>query len=364
MSKKKSNNIVAVDLFCGVGGLTQGLQKAGIKVVAGIDNDESCKYAYEKNNLAQFIKADISKYPANEIKKFFRGAKIKILVGCAPCQTFSPQARKYRKYKDLTQDSRWTLLNFFAGYVNVLQPDIVSMENVAELEKFDIFRNFVATLKSLNYNVSYTIINCADYGLPQNRRRLVLLASKLAPIKLIPKANKYIKKYRTVKDAIGDLPAINNGEVLSTDPLHRSSRLTPINLKRIKCSKPGGTWRDWPIDLLPNCYKRNTGKSFTSVYGRMKWDAPSPTITTQFLSIGTGRFGHPDQDRALSLREGALLQTFPKKYEFFKRGDKVSLRTISRHIGNAVPVDLGKIIGISINEHLKKVEKNAKVKGQ
>ena len=141
------------------------------------------------------------------------------------------------------------------------------------------------------------------------------------------------------------------------DPLHKSAGLTEINLKRIKQSKPGGTWRDWDKTLLPECYKKPSGKSFGSVYGRMEWDKPSPTITTQFYSFGTGRYGHPEQDRAISLREGALLQTFPRNYKFFKDIDNISISTISRHIGNAVPVDLGKIIGMSINEHLKNIKK-------
>ena len=135
--------------------------------------------------------------------------------------------------------------------------------------------------------------------------------------------------------------------------MHRCAGLTEINLKRIRQSKPGGTWRDWDKNLILRCHKKETGKSYGSVYGRMKWDEPSPTMTTQFYSLGTGRFGHPEQDRALSLREGALLQTFPEDYQFFQNVENMSIGTISRHIGNAVPVDLGKIIGLSIKKHLK-----------
>ena len=161
---------------------------------------------------------------------------------------------------------------------------------------------------------------------------------------------------RTVRDVLSNLPRLSQGEVDSDDPLHRSAGLSDINIKRIRQSKPGGTWKDWDESLLPECYKKPSGKSFGSVYGRMEWDKPSPTVTTQFYSFGTGRYGHPEQDRALSLREGALLQTFPKDYKFFEDIDKISISTISRHIGNAVPVDLGKIIGISINKHLENIE--------
>ena len=138
----------------------------------------------------------------------------------------------------------------------------------------------------------------------------------------------------------------------ANDPLHRCAGLTPINLERIRQSIPGGTWRDWEERLMLNCHKKESGRSYKSVYGRMKWDEPSPTMTTEFYSLGTGRFGHPEQDRALSLREGALLQTFPEDYKFFQNVENMAISTISRHIGNAVPVDLGKIVGLSIQQHL------------
>ena len=179
------------------------------------------------------------------------------------------------------------------------------------------------------------------------------MASKHGDIQLIPETS--IEKKLTVRDVLSGLPVISQGQIDESDPLHRSAGLTEINLKRIKQSKPGGTWRDWDESLLPECYKKPSGKSFGSVYGRMEWDKPSPTVTTQFYSFGTGRYGHPEQDRAISLREGALLQTFPRDYKFFEDVNNVSIGTISRHIGNAVPVDLGKIIGMSINEHLENI---------
>lgn len=342
--------VSVVDLFCGVGGLTCGLKKAGLNVVAGIDNDASCRFAYEANNHAKFVEADIANLASGKVNDLFSDSDVKILVGCAPCQRFSRQANKIRGTFDHTTDKRWNLLKSFAKYVEDIRPDIVSMENVPELRNFDVFEDFKKCLKKAGYHVSYKVVDCSKYGLPQKRHRLVLLASRYGDIELIPEAE--IKEKRTVRDAIGDLPALKNGEVDAHDPLHRSAGLTEINLKRIKQSKPGGTWKDWDASLLPECYKRPSGKSYSGVYGRMKWDEPSPTMTTQFYSYGTGRYGHPEQDRALSLREGALLQTFPKDYQFFENSDKISIGTISRHIGNAVPVDLGKIIGISILKHL------------
>ena len=348
-----------VDLFCGVGGLTRGLEKAGLNVVAGIDNDPTCEYAYNENNKSRFIKEDVSTYSAKDLAELFGDADCKILVGCAPCQTFSDQSRKIRKQKDLTTDPRWTLLNSFADYIEKIKPDIVSMENVPGLSKFPIFNEFCNRLKRNGYGDPYVqIVDCAKYGLPQKRRRLVLLASRYdKPINLVSHEDKRFAKKRTVKDAIGELPSIDCGQMHEKDKLHKCAGLTPINFERLKHSKQGGTWRDWPEDLLTSCHKKESGKDFTSVYGRMRWDEPSPTMTTQFFYIGAGRYGHPEQNRAISLREGALLQTFPKGYKFFRNTEDMAMSTISRHIGNAVPVDLGRIIGISIQEHLDKVEK-------
>lgn len=346
-------SVAVVDLFCGIGGLTCGLRKAGLNVVAGVDCDDTCRYAYTKNNKTKFICADISEYSYKNIVNLFGNADVKVLVGCAPCQTFSKQTNKY---KNRIYDKKWTLLSYFGEYIKAIKPDVISMENVPELKNFDVFENFKSILISLGYNISYQVVDCSKYGLPQKRRRLVLLASKFGKIELI--SPDHFSKKRTVRDAIGDLPPLENGKIDMADPLHRCAGLTDINLKRIKQSLPGGTWRDWDKSLLLECHKKLSGKSYSSVYGRMKWDEPSPTITTQFFSLGTGRFGHPEQDRALSLREGALLQTFPRNYKFFKDIDSMNIGTISRHIGNAVPVDLGKLIGMSIQRHLKEYKKD------
>ena len=156
----------------------------------------------------------------------------------------------------------------------------------------------------------------------------------------------------TSKFPIYDLPEIPAGGVCETDPLHRSAALSAINLERIQASIPGGTWRDWPENLRCACHLKNSGQTYSSVYGRMTWDQIGPTITTQFYSYGTGRYGHPEQDRALSLREGALLQTFPEDYDFIDPAHPFVFRDVARHIGNAVPVRLGEIIGQTIINHL------------
>lgn len=343
-----NREVVAVDLFCGIGGLTYGMQKEGIKIVAGIDSDPSCQYAYETNNKSQFIKEDISNITGEYLNSLYPKNSIKVLVGCAPCQTFSQHTMKN---KNREKDERWGLLYEFLRLIRESQPDFVSMENVPQLRKYKVFEDFVKGLTEEKYFVSYKLVNCPKYGIPQRRIRLVLLAAKNKNLNLIPETHNS-KNYPTVKEAIGDLKRIRDGEIDKEDTLHRSWKLSPINKKRIKQSKQGGSWKDWDEQLVLNCHRKKNGATYKAVYGRMKWDQPSPTITTQFYSYGTGRFGHPKQNRAISLREGAILQTFPRDYKFFKEGKNIFFTEIGRHIGNAVPVELGKVIAKSIKNHI------------
>jgi DNA (cytosine-5)-methyltransferase 1 len=239
--------------------------------------------------------------------------------------------------------------------VKEIQPDLVTMENVPLLAKQAVFAKFVSGLKAQGYSVFHKVVDCADYGVPQHRQRLVLLASKHGPIKMIEPTVK-TESYETVRDAIGELAPLKAGEACPRDPLHQASELSALNLKRIRASKAGGTWRDWDRNLVAACHKKKSGKTYPSVYGRMDWDEPSPTMTTQFFGFGNGRFGHPHQNRAISLREGAILQSFPRNYKFVAKGEPVYIKTIGRLIGNAVPVKLGKAIGKSIIRHIHDLE--------
>ena len=346
-----TTTLKAIDLFCGVGGLTYGLRMAGIDVVAGIDNDLDCQYAYETNNTrSAFVHKDIRETTGKDLEPFWKGAGVKVLVGCAPCQTFSTHSAKIRKQRDLKKDTRWHLLGQFSRIIKEAEPDIVSMENVPLLVRQDVFNTFVKNLKKSGFIVSYQVVNCSQYGVPQNRKRLVLLASRTEKIEMRDE----LSRIRTVREAIADLPKIPAGGRCKKDPLHVAPKLDDTNLKRIQASKPGGAWTDWPDTLLPDCYKKESGSSYQSVYGRMRWDGVAPTLTTQFYRYGTGRYGHPEQHRALSLREGALLQTFPKQYRFLPPGEQVTFTRIGRHIGNAVPPSLGRAIGKTIALHLNK----------
>lgn len=338
-----------VDLFCGVGGLTHGLQLAGLNVVAGIDFEESCRYAYEQNNNAIFIQRDITTVTANEVDELFPRNTVKILAGCAPCQPFSKYTKRYRK--EGYQDEKWRLLYYFGNIIEGVHPEIIAMENVPELRSTDVFLDFINKLNELNYHVWSSVVFCPDYGVPQNRKRLVLLASNLGNIRLIQPTHQP-DEYVTVRDVIGRLPEIRAGQTDVNDPLHTSTRLNNKNIHRIQASVPGGTWRDWPEELQLKCHKKDSGTSYPSVYGRMEWEKPSPTITTQFYGYGNGRFGHPEQNRAISLREGAILQSFPRDYKFINKETPINKRSLGIQIGNAVPVELGRAIGISIIEHL------------
>ncbi len=348
-----TKKIKVIDLFCGIGGLTHGLIKEGLDVVAGIDNDLSCKFGYEYNNRTVFIGKDILEISAKDINGLFGSRKntIRVLAGCAPCQPFSKLNLKKITKKELEP------LEKFAQLIEEVKPDVVSMENVsglADVKKYPIFNTFIDTLEKNGYEYKYEIVNVSEYGVPQNRRRLVLLASKFGNIELIKRTHK--DKKITVRDVISALEPIRDGEVSAKDSLHRARKLSPLNLKRIKATPHnGGNSDSWDDDLILKCHKKKTGKTYSStVYGRMSWDKPASTMTTQCIGLGNGRFGHPEQDRAISLREAAIFQTFPKDYEFSDPQNPIITGHIAKFIGNAVPVRLGSVIGKSIKKHLNK----------
>jgi|TARA_A100001518_G_C1223444_1_gene69290 DNA (cytosine-5)-methyltransferase 1 len=339
--------VTAVDLFCGAGGLTRGLLNAGIKVTHGIDFDPACKYAYEKNNDgAIFIHKSIIDVNSKEVIELFGESNPRLLAGCAPCQPFSKYASTRK-----SDDDKWKLLGEFQRLIHECAPELVTMENVPQLRTHPIYKKFLESLTASGYFFDQKVIACANYGLPQSRKRLVLVASKLGRIKL-PAPTHERGDFVSVRDAISHLPPINAGEKHPKDPLHYSATLSAKNLKRIIHSKPGGTWRDWPPELRTPCHSKASGSTYASVYGRMDWEKPSPTITTQSYGYGNGRFGHPEQNRALSLREAAILQSFPDNYAFFEPGTEMSTRAICTMIGNAVPVRLGEIVGETFKQHL------------
>lgn len=344
-----SNEWPVVDLFCGIGGLSHGFRRAGFDVVAGVDADETCRYAFEANNDSDFIKRSLEDFTCEELRNLYPEGKNRILVGCAPCAPFSAYTPAAKKR--LT--GKWTLVELFADRIMEVDPDIVSMENVPRLISFEsgrIFGEFVRRLEEV-YDVTVETVSCTRYGVPQHRKRLVLLASKLGRLRLDDPAH-YADRPVTVRDAIGNLPPISHGETHENDRIHVAPKLSELNMKRIRASAPGGTWKDWPEELLAECHRKESGRWYRNVYGRMAWDEPSPTITTGCYGYGRGRFGHPAQDRAISLREAALIQTFPPDYDFVREDEPVYFAQLGRHIGNAVPVALAEAIATSIAKHI------------
>jgi DNA (cytosine-5)-methyltransferase 1 len=345
----KMTKIACVDLFCGAGGLTHGFVKEGLPVLAGIDLDPACRFPYETNNPSKFIECDIKELASEHLVDLFGKADIRVLAGCAPCQPFSTYAQRYESDGI---EGKWGLLYHFARLAEATMPDIITMENVPTVAKHTVFHDFVDTLKNLGYHVWFNVVDSSQFGVPQMRRRMVLLASKHGDIAMIEPTT---IKPKTVRQVIGKLQPLKAGESAHDDKLHVSSSLTEKNLRRIQASKPGGTWRDWPEDLVAECHKAETGRTYPGVYGRMEWDKPAPTMTTQCYGFGNGRFGHPEQDRAISLREAAILQSFPRNYAFVPKNGEVSFTTLGRLIGNAVPVNLGRAIAKSINKHLSSI---------
>ncbi len=355
--KKK---IQVVDLFCGIWWLSYGFVKQWFDVVAGIDFEESCKFAFEENNKAKFITKDIRDVTAEEINALYdNDTDIRILVWCAPCQPFSLMNTKKWQYSQ-EDVNRKSPIHAFARLIKEVQPDIVSMENVpgiAKEGKYESFKYFMDTLEENDYDIWHNgVVDCTKYWIAQTRKRFVLLAAKKSfgkKLAIVPPT--HLDQPVTLREVIWDLEPIKHGEQSDKDRYHKARSLNALNLKRIKAVKKNW-WSliDVSRTLWPDCYKKESWKTYVNtVYGRMFWDKPAPTMTTFCTWYGNGRFGHPDQDRAISLREAALIQTFPENYKFVPDGENVAWIKIAKQIGNAVPVRLGEVIAESIDLFIK-----------
>lgn len=338
----------AIDFFCGGGGMTCGLRQAGIQVVSGVDFDPACKTTYEYNNPgSKFIYSDITELTDDYFEKnldISRNDDNLILVGCSPCQYYSiinTTREKARKSKDLLRE--------FKRFVDYYNPGFVLVENVPGLaSRHDsVLPEFLEFLDKKHYKYEWKIVNMSYYGVPQSRKRFSLIASRLGNVYLPKPDKKQAKLCEHIGESHG-FPKVEAGHTDSGDFMHTVSKLSSRNIKRLKNTPHDGgsrlAWKDDSELQLP-CY---IGKdhSFTDVYGRLRWNTPSSTITTGFYKISCGRFAHPDENRGLSIREGATLQTFPRNY-IFKAG---SLGNNARIIGNAVPPEYGKRLGLVLQE--------------
>lgn len=349
-----------VDFFCGGGGMSVGMKQAGVQVLAAIDNDQACKETYEANHPdTTFLLEDIKKYNAAQLAVdagIEKNDDHLIFIGCAPCQYWSIITGSSEVRKEKSKNSL-NLLQDFLRFVRCYKPGYVVIENVRGITRNEEASGLSALLRFFDnngYRYDHRVISVSDYGVPQTRQRYVLIASRNHGAGDIRLPSRKRVSPLTVRDAIGDgrLKKIAAGERDPGDFLHRSSRLTEINIRRLKLTPEGGTRDGWANHsrLMINAYKNKPLSFFRENYGRMSWDAPAPTITTRFFSLGCGRFGHPEQDRCISLREGALLQTFPKRYQFKTN----SLGSTARIIGNAVPPKLAKALGDEMIKHAEK----------
>ena len=323
----KSSKPTAVDCFAGCGGMSQGFKQAGYKVLGAIEIDADAVEVYKRNHPKTYTwSEDICKITATAVLQKLRMKKgeLDLLGGCPPCQGFSTLRTNNGKWR--VRDSQNDLIFQFQRLVLGLKPKRVMLENVPGLRDNRRLKMFRAALEKAGYEVCADVLNVGDFGVPQRRRRLVLLASRVSAVVFA----KPDKRTRTVRDAIGKMPvAGESGDALHDLPEKRSRRVAarilqvPIN---------GGSRKSLPTHLRLECHKHSDG--FKDVYGRMAWDEPAPTITTGCFNPSKGRFLHPEANRAITMREAALLQSFPKSYKFLATLGKVKAAIM---IGNALP---------------------------
>ncbi len=351
MAEFAQQPIRVADFFSGCGGTSAGLRAAGMQIIFGLDFEPSAAATFRRNFPdAVFLEKDIRLVEPEVVAAAIQGDGPLLVAACAPCQPFSSFV-----HRKAVPSSRRSLLLRLLPILELTNPEYVMIENVPGLDTrapAGTFNRFCKALRGLGFHINWGVVDCQSYGVPQRRRRLVLLGSRLGPVE-IPKpthgCGPSLKPKSTVREWIADLPALNAGDTDPAVPNHTASALTELNRRRLLASRPGGNRLDWPEDLWLDCHVGHRGHS--DVYGRMSWDAPSPALTTKCTSLSNGRFGHPDQDRPISVREAACLQTFPRDFVFVG-----GIKSATRQVGNAVPVllaqTMGEYVGIHLDRHL------------
>ena len=342
--------IDVADFFSGCGGTSAGMRNAGLNIMVGIDNDRDAGATFQQNfPEAKFILEDIRSLQPYDLFPFFSRQRERPLLfcACAPCQPFTKQRTEKHK-----SDKRGTLLDEMHRFIRVFRPEYVFIENVAGLQTFCLedgpLGSFIDLLKELQYKRHFGVLRAQDYGVPQYRQRFVMLASLIADFAWPPIATHgpgtENPGFETVWNWIGNLPRLKAGEASDDVKNHRAANLSSLNLMRIANTPPGGGRRDWPHELRLDCHDGHTGHS--DVYGRLHKERPAAALTTRCISLSNGRYGHPVQDRAISVREAARLQTFSDQFEFCG-----SMTSMARQIGNAVPVRFAEVFGNYVCEH-------------
>lgn len=338
------------DFFSGCGGTSAGLSQSGMTPSVALDiNDEAIATFSLNFPDAETVRADIRAVTTTELVPFFerdRTAPV-LFSACAPCQPFSRQNRQKK-----ASDTRTSLLPELTRFLRRFRPELILVENVPGLQEFSEnedgpLNDLIKNLDQLGYKHAVKIVHAHHYGVPQNRRRLVLLASLFGPIDFPePTHGVGLAPIRTVRDAVSHLPKIAAGTRDESVADHYACSLSPTNLERIRSVGEGGGRRTWEDHLKLECHKEVKG--YTDVYGRMSWDKPSPALTTRCVSLSNGRFGHPEQDRAISIREAACLQSFPEDFRFAG-----TVNGMARQIGNAVPPALARVLGEAFIRHVR-----------
>ncbi|NQU04704.1 MAG: DNA cytosine methyltransferase [Calditrichaeota bacterium] len=330
-----------IDLFSGCGGLSEGLKQAGFNVIAAVDIDRYASKAYSLNHPeTRLFVEDIRKLDTNKIKVLLNGEPLHLLAGCPPCQGFSA-VRRLNRIEPI-YDSRNDLILDYFRFIKELKPITIMMENVPLLREYPLFTTMVSMLEDEGYHISRDVVNMSNYGVPQRRKRLVMIGSRIGEIN--------IAKGRNVSKTVRDM--IENFESVETtnDIFHK---IYPEHSDRIQrmiseIPKDGGSRKDLPKKYWLSCHRKpNVG--FNDVYGRLAWDSVSSTITGGCLNPSKGRFIHPQEDRCITAREAAMLQTFPRDYKFPCDIPKSSLALL---IGNALPPAFCKIQAEHIKDHL------------
>ncbi|MDE0356991.1 MAG: DNA cytosine methyltransferase [Gammaproteobacteria bacterium] len=351
--------LTAIDVFAGAGGLTVGLKRAGFRVVAAVELEPHSFATYKANHPeVKCLKQDITTVSGAALLELAETERIDLLAGCPPCQGFTSLTAKYKD----KEDPRNKLVLEMARLAEELRPQAIMMENVPGLTRKgkSLYRRLRSRLQALDYRLTEGFLQVADYGVPQRRRRLVLLGGLGFKVALPDPTHSRVQTddlapWRTVRETIEDLAApLTLPEAKARGRVERSQwhvvrQLSSQNAKRIKAAKAGEVWTHIPEHLRPKCHREGY-VGFTNVYGRMEWDRPSPTITGGCTTISKGRFGHPEADRTISVREAALLQTFPPDYLL----DTPYMEHVCNMIGNALPCDFAEAVGRGCAEQLRK----------
>lgn len=343
----RNSKPTAIDLFCGSGGVSLGLRRAGFNVVGAVDFDQSACETYRTNHPdVLLLEEDIKKASPKQFAKLIE-KQLDLLAICAPCQPFSSQ-NKTRS----SNDARKELILAAIPFVKRLNPKAIFVENVPGLKKNSVFDQFIASLEKLGYSISDPLkLNASQLGVPQRRTRMVMIATKGISLEVASTLPK--RKLKTVRSVIGQLPPPPIGMTSdATDSLHFSRRHSPLNIERLRhIPKDGGGREALPLHLQLQCHKNKKASSFSDTYGRMRWDDVAPTLTTGCTDITRGRFAHPEQNRAITLREAARLQSFPDHYKFVG-----GISAISAQIGNAVPPEMMRTIGRALRKALREAQ--------